>query len=56
MLKLTDIQTEQILNAANKFIKHLRNVPDLTPDEKKELITECLITLIKISYIINGWI
>ena len=40
MLKLTDIQTEQILNAANKFIKHLRNVPDLTPDEKKELITE----------------
>jgi hypothetical protein len=40
MYKLTDPQTKQILNAADKFIRHLRNVPDLTPDQNKELITE----------------
>ena len=40
MYKLTDPQTKQILNASNKFIRHLKTIPELSPDEKKELITE----------------
>ena len=40
MYKLTEKQTDQLINASDKFIKHLRTIPDLSPDQKKELITE----------------
>ena len=40
MYKLTEKQTDQLINASDKFIKHLRTIPELSPDQKKELITE----------------